>query len=138
MGGGISVHLSDLHHGAAGHGSRARPFRAPAQLDRVVHHNIPLEQDRGGHERVALSTETHEAHSVYFMQGGRGGSERVSPGFSRERNKTVTTVYGCKKKEGGEKKHYTAALDTEYDGLLTFEKASFTRIAANFQLHNKT
>lgn len=68
MGGGIQAHLSDLHHGAAGHGGRARPLRAPAQLDGVVHHNIPLEQDGGGHEGVALSAESHESQSVYFMQ----------------------------------------------------------------------
>lgn len=76
-GGGIPVHLADLHHGAAGHGGRTRPLGAPAQLDRVVHHNIPLEQDGGGHERVALSTETHGAQSAYFMQGWGGEEGRA-------------------------------------------------------------
>lgn len=64
----IQVHLSYLHHGAAGHRSRAWSLRAPTQLDRVIHHHIPLEQDRGGHERVALHTETHELASVYILQ----------------------------------------------------------------------
>lgn len=125
MGGGIRVHLSDLHHGAAGNGGRARPLGAPAQLDRVVHHNIPLEQDGGGHERVALSTETHGAKSVYLMQGG-GGEPRVS----QERNKTVAAVNGCIKKNAKKKPDIW---------LLTFEKKRvFTRMAADFYLHNKT
>lgn len=63
---GIQVHSSYLHHGAAGHRSRARPLRASKQLDGVVHHHIPLEQDGGGHERVALHTEIHKLSVFTF------------------------------------------------------------------------
>lgn len=101
VGGGISVHLSDLHHGAAGHGGRARPFGAPAQLDWVVHHNIPLEQDGGGHERVALSAETHGAHSVYFMQGGQEG--RANGLAERETKQSRLFMVAKKKEEEGKK-----------------------------------
>lgn len=55
---GAQVHSSYLHHGAAGHRCRAWLLWSSAQLHWVVHHHVPLEQDRGGHERVALHTQT--------------------------------------------------------------------------------
>lgn len=64
--GGNQVRSSHLHHGAAGHGCGARPLGAAAQLDGVVHHHIPLEQDGGGHERVSLRAETEEPACVYI------------------------------------------------------------------------
>ncbi len=62
---GIQVHSSYLHHGAAGHSRRAWPLRASTQLDRVVHHHIPFEQDGGGHERVTLHEDTQELFTSY-------------------------------------------------------------------------
>lgn len=56
-----------LHHRAPGHCDRPGPLGATAQLDGVVHHRVPLEQDGGGHERVALKKHTQ------IRTNGRGG-----------------------------------------------------------------
>lgn len=53
---GIQVISPYLHHGAAGHGGRPWLLWSSAQLHWVVHHHVPLEQDRRSHERVALHT----------------------------------------------------------------------------------
>lgn len=47
-----------LHHGAARHRRRPGPVRPPAQLDGVVHHHVPLEEDGRRHEGVTLCRKT--------------------------------------------------------------------------------
>lgn len=72
---GNQVHSFYLHHGAAGHSSWAWPFRTPTQLDGVVHHHIPLEQNGGGHERVSLHTRTRELEVFRFYSDIKRGMD---------------------------------------------------------------
>lgn len=69
------------------------------------------------------------------MQGRWGEAK----GLAERETKQSRLFMVAQKKEGKKTlRHYIAALNPESDGLLTFEKAGFTRMAANFQLHNKT